>query len=303
MELVSILVHISVLWACSSDGKVMILPTLVTKALIEVKALNTEMTFNFYGSSRIFLVHGLSPSMCSQDISCPTDLLWTISPLDGQWLVLFSEYRTKIYIEKEINERQMHNATIKTTRERKDLPRSEKDINHDWPPKILGNELPSGSLYRPKFSSRSRISLRALRDRRYGRGASVEGTEDTVVVVVERDGPCSRAAPGRGRRFCRTSYAASVKPNWGDDRTIRAGPPLKNARKPSCCQMVLAQWRRPWYLVSPFRASTCRRVLMTSHGVVRYAAGMPAMAPDKRSCTMPSCLVGDSPKKSVFKWE
>ena len=35
------------------------------------------------------------------------------------------------------------------------------------------------------------------------------------------------------RTLCRYSYATSVNPNWGLLRMIRAGPPLKNALKPS----------------------------------------------------------------------
>lgn len=39
------------------------------------------------------------------------------------------------------------------------------------PPRTLGQLCPWGSWMRPKFSSRSRMSLRALRDLKYGRGA------------------------------------------------------------------------------------------------------------------------------------
>lgn len=83
---------------------------------------------------------------------------------------------------------------------------------------------------------------------------------------------------------------------------IRAGPPLKNALKPSSRQMVCAQCLRPLYVASPFRASTCSLVLMTSHGVVKYAAGIPAMAPAVNICKTPRDFWGLSPKKSFFKW-
>lgn len=82
---------------------------------------------------------------------------------------------------------------------------------------------------------------------------------------------------------------------------MRAGPPLKKALKPSSRQIVCAACRRPLYVASPFRASTCKRVLITSHGVVRYAAGMPAMAPAVSICRTPSDFCGLSPKKSFFK--
>jgi len=101
---------------------------------------------------------------------------------------------------------------------------------------------------------------------------------------------------------CSTSYPANVNPNCGDDRIIRAGPPLKNALNPSSFQMVLAAWRRPVYATSPFRASTCNLVLMTSHGVVRYAAGIPAMAPALSICRTPNDFCGLSPNTSLFKW-
>src|SRR5947199_189463 len=75
--------------------------------------------------------------------------------------------------------------------------------------------------------------------------------------------------PGRGRALESTSYAARVKPNCGDDRRILAGPPLKNALKPSWWKIVLAQFTNPVYVASPLRASTCSRVLITSAGVVK----------------------------------
>lgn len=83
---------------------------------------------------------------------------------------------------------------------------------------------------------------------------------------------------------------------------MRAGPPLKNALKPSSRQMVCAACRSPVYVASPLRASTCKRVLMTSHGVVKYAAGIPAIAPAVSICTTPSDFWGLSPKKSRFRW-
>lgn len=127
----------------------------------------------------------------------------------------------------------------------------------------------------------------------------MEETEE-LESTVEGDGVRS-SDPGIGSKFWRTSYAARVKPNCGDERRTRAGPPLKKALKPSSFQIVEAQWRNDVYLVSPFRASTCKRVLITSHGVVRYAAGIPAMAPAVRSCPTPSFFDGDSPKKSDLR--
>lgn len=170
------------------------------------------------------------------------------------------------------------------------------------PPKAgSGNhDLPAGNFGLPKFSSRSRIILNAFRLRRYGSGAlaSWRPTPGSMLPVAVG---FSISEPGIGSRFCNTSYPARVNANWGDERSIRAGPPLKNALKPSSRYTVLAQCRRLVYFVSPFRASTCRRVLMTSKGVVRYAAGMPAMAPAVRSCRTPNFLVGPSPKKSRFR--
>lgn len=108
--------------------------------------------------------------------------------------------------------------------------------------------------------------------------------------------------PGYGSDVCRSSYAARVKPNWGDDRRIRAGPPLKKALNPSSLKIVLAACVNPVYDVSPFRASTCSRVLITSNGVVKYAAGIPAIAPAVRSWKMPSFFVGDSWNMPDFRW-
>jgi hypothetical protein len=41
---------------------------------------------------------------------------------------------------------------------------------------------------------------------------------------------------------------------------------------------------------------------MTSQGVVRYAAGIPAMAPAVNIWRTPSDFWGLSPKKSFFRW-
>lgn len=83
---------------------------------------------------------------------------------------------------------------------------------------------------------------------------------------------------------------------------IRAGPPLKKALKPSSLKIVAAACRSPVYAISPLRASTCSLVLITSHGVVKYAAGIPAMAPAVSICSTPSDFCGLSPKKSFFRW-
>jgi hypothetical protein len=42
--------------------------------------------------------------------------------------------------------------------------------------------------------------------------------------------------------------------------------------------------------------------LMTSQGVVKYAAGIPAMAPAVNICKTPNDFCGLSPKKSFFRW-
>lgn len=118
------------------------------------------------------------------------------------------------------------------------------------PPRTLGQLCPWGSWMRPKFSSRSRMSLRALRDLKYGRGAlatcsPTPGSTLPVGVMA------SLAAwdPGIGSNFCSSSYAARVKPNCGDERMIRAGPPFQKALKPSSFQIVFAQCRSEVYLV------------------------------------------------------
>ncbi len=132
-----------------------------------------------------------------------------------------------------------------------------------------GSQLgPLGSFGRPKFSSRSKMILSAFRLLRYGKGvfASCKPTAGSACPAIE--GP-SGSLPGIGRAFCRTSYAARVKPNCGEDRSTRAGPPLKKALKPSSRYTVEAQCLREVYFVSPFLASTCSRVLITSQGVVR----------------------------------
>ena len=160
--------------------------------------------------------------------------------------------------------------------------------------------LPLGTFGRPKFSSRSSIIFNAFRLLRYGNGAFASWRPIAGSACPPTERP-SLSLPGIGSSFCRTSYPASVKPNWGDDLSTRAGPPLKNALKPSSLYTVLAHCLSDVYFVSPFRASTCNRVLMTSQGVVRYAAGMPAMAPAVRSWTIPSFFVWLSPKKSRFR--
>lgn len=105
---------------------------------------------------------------------------------------------------------------------------------------------------------------------------------------------------------CRVSYATKVTPNWGDDRSTLARPPLKSALGPSSTEIFLKASMMPEYVEYPFFASLWRRVLMTSAkahsvslavrlgeshgqdrpsrpsydspaGVVRYAAGMPAI--------------------------
>jgi hypothetical protein len=83
---------------------------------------------------------------------------------------------------------------------------------------------------------------------------------------------------------------------------MRAGPPLKKALKPSSLQIVTAACRRPVYETSPFRASTCNLVLITSQGVVKYAAGIPAIAPAVSIWRTPRDFCGLSPKKSFFRW-
>lgn len=51
--------------------------------------------------------------------------------------------------------------------------------------------------------------------------------------------------------------------------------PFQKARGPSSLRIFQKQSRSPLYVVCPARAATCRRVLITSAGVTREAAGMP----------------------------
>ena len=77
----------------------------------------------------------------------------------------------------------------------------------------------------------------AFRDRKYGNGALCSRNPPPLPVskapASDPTGAPSDALPGIGSVFCKTSYAASVKPNCGLERRMRAGPPLKKARKPS----------------------------------------------------------------------
>ena len=153
----------------------------------------------------------------------------------------------------------------------------------------------SGYVSLPKFWSRSIMILRAFRLLICGREVwgSVRVRLVSCCCVPLSD---ATVLPGKGNNVCKSSYPASVKPNCGDERNMRAGPPLKKAFNPSCWRMVCAQWRSVRYWISPLRASTCRRVLMTSHGVVKYAAGIPATAPAASNWKIPSFFWGPSPK-------
>lgn len=51
--------------------------------------------------------------------------------------------------------------------------------------------------------------------------------------------------------------------------------PFQKALGPSILQIFLAQSKMPLYVACPFRALTCSRVLITSAGVSRPAAGTP----------------------------
>lgn len=51
--------------------------------------------------------------------------------------------------------------------------------------------------------------------------------------------------------------------------------PFQNALKPSSLKIFQKQSITPLYVVWPARAATCRRVLITSAGVTREAAGTP----------------------------
>ncbi|KAI7197654.1 hypothetical protein KC363_g110 [Hortaea werneckii] len=98
----------------------------------------------------------------------------------------------------------------------------------------------------------------------------VEVQDDLQRVAAAQVGQWSRSLLEAGSTLKsppRSSYPANVKPNWGEDLRILAGPPLKNALKPSSRQTFDAASRSPVYATSPLRASTCRRVLMTSQGV------------------------------------
>lgn len=53
------------------------------------------------------------------------------------------------------------------------------------------------------------------------------------------------------------------------------GAPFQKALKPSSLKIFRAASNTPLYVVWPARAATCKRVLMTSAGVVREAAGTP----------------------------
>lgn len=58
--------------------------------------------------------------------------------------------------------------------------------------------------------------------------------------------------------------------------------PFQKAFGPSSAMIFLAASMTPEYVVCPVRATTCKRVLMTSAGVTKEAAGIPAMAPAAR---------------------
>lgn len=128
-----------------------------------------------------------------------------------------------------------------------------------------------GTLGLPKFSSKSKIIFSAFLLLKYGNGplASPKPTLGSTCPATPADAAFAASEPGIGKRDCNTSYAASVKPNWGDERKIRAGPPFQNALNPSSRQILRAQSSSPLYVAWPLRASTCSRVLITSHGVVR----------------------------------
>ncbi|KAH3668306.1 hypothetical protein OGAPHI_002060 [Ogataea philodendri] len=69
------------------------------------------------------------------------------------------------------------------------------------------------------------------------------------------------------------SYEAKVNPNWGDDRQIRATPPLNKALNPSSLRIRLNASAMFLYAFSPGLTSTCNLVLITSHGVVQEVDG------------------------------
>lgn len=58
---------------------------------------------------------------------------------------------------------------------------------------------------------------------------------------------------------------------------------FQNALGPSSAKILRAASMTPVYVVCPERATTCNRVLITSAGVTKEAAGIPAIAPAARS--------------------
>lgn len=84
----------------------------------------------------------------------------------------------------------------------------------------------------------------ALRLLKYGIGIlsstiPTDGNTAPVMLLL------SASFPLNGKKVCNNSYAARVAPNCGELLKILAGPPLKNALKPSSFQTVVAQWIKP----------------------------------------------------------
>lgn len=66
------------------------------------------------------------------------------------------------------------------------------------------------------------------------------------------------------------------------DNVILPGAPFQKAFVPSSLQIFFAASNTPVYVVWPARAATCSRVLITSAGVVKEAAGTPPKGKNNR---------------------